>query len=465
MPVLLHRSLPPTPRENIESALDRAASPDSPISISVFGDNIILADDAVFLGERLAKMENRTLQFSSTTLSNEGVSALAPYLGQMKNLTELDLGSNPINSTSFTDLAAVLPLTKLSTLNVSGCELYDGAVSALAAVLPRTTITTVNAARNNFGDDGLEAMGRSLKKSKLETLYVSRTKITDKGVKAFAPHLADARLESFGAISCGLTKESAAALADALPSSSLKRLDLSENALGDEGAKALAKVLPASKLTELSLFNCGLTDEGAKHLLIALQNPSCRVTKINAGAPQRWSDGMLLTSGVSSEMTDMLKKAAENNAARLAAAEKDKQEKRQQSSAETITQNVKTASVKEAVESGLLLKAAYAECLPDVVKDLTSRGQTPPAEAFLEADENGCTPLSLTCEQKKLAELITPEHFKNAQDVQKLWSTLSASDREQMDGKEGRPSFVKVKSTIMGNAVRAAMTLKKTQVR
>ena len=63
------------------------------------------------------------------------------------------------------------------------------------------------------------------------------------------------------------------------------------------------------------------------------------------------------------------------------------------------------------------------------------------------------------------ADLITPEHFKNAQDVQKLWNAVSVADREQMDGKEGRPSFVKVKSTIMSNAVRAAMTVKKTQAR
>lgn len=454
-----------TAKDSIMDSLNRT-TPDSSVSISVFRDNIILADDAVFLGERLAKMENKAVSFSSNTLSNEGVSALAPYLGQMKNLTELDVGNNPINSSSFADLAAVLPSTKITSLNVAGCELYDSAVGALAAVLPRTAITDVCAGRNNFGDEGLEAMGGSLKKSKLEKLYVSRTKVTDKGVKAFAAHLPDARLKLFSVISCGLTKESAVALADALPSSSLEQLDLSENtAVGDEGAKALAKALPASRLKKLSLFNCGLTDEGAKHLLIALQNPSCRVTKINAGAPQRWSDGELLSSGVSSEMMEMLKKAADNNAARLAAAEKDKEEKLQQNSAEKITENVKTASAKEAVENGLLLKAAYAECLPDVVKDLTSRGQTPPADAFLTPDENGCTPLSLTCEQKKLADLITPEHFKNAQDVQKLWNAVSVADREQMDGKEGRPSFVKVKSTIMSNAVRAAMTVKKTQAR
>ena len=350
-------------------------------------------------------------------------------------------------------------------MNLSGNTLYSSAGSSLGAALPATLIRSLNLSRNELGDAGLEALAGSMERSKLESLQIRMNGITDKGCEKLAASLPKSRMKELDLSSNKITAKGATVLAEAVAGTYVEKLSLANNDIGNDGAKALAKVLPNSKVKELDLFECGITDEGAKHLLIALQNPDCRVSKINVNATERYVCGELDTSRlISAELKGMILKAAENNKMRENAREKAIEN----ATKENTSQNVKAEAskietAKEAVENGMLIKAAYAGCLPDVVSSLASKGQTPSAEAFLTPDENGCTPLSLVCEQKQLAQLLTADNFKNAQDVQKLWNAVPPEHKDQMDGKDGRPNLQKVKNAIMANAVRSAMQAKKKQ--
>lgn len=454
-----------TMREKIEGILNKTPKDSDNIRFNLFPKDNMTAEDAVFLGESLKDRPLTSLEVSCQTLNGTGLETFAPYLADMKKLTRLDLNGNDGIGAGMGTLARVLPHTKIRDLNLTGNGLYASSVTGLAAALGVTEIRTLDLGRNDLADEGATVLAKGLERSKVESLTLFRNGISDKGCEALAAVLPSGRIKDLSLSSNTITSKGMEALAAALPDSQVEKLAIGNNEIGNEGAKALAKALPDTKIKELDLFDCGITDEGAKHLLIALQKPTCRVSKININAPQIFKCGELDTARlISEELKTLILKAVENNRQREENLEKAKQDAVKQDVAEDLkAAAAQTQSAAEAVENGTLIKAAYAGCLPEVVASLTAKGKTPPAEAFLKPDENGCTPLSLVCEQKKLAELLTPDHFKNAQDVQKLWNAVPPSDKDQMDGKDGRPSFQKVKSTIMANAVRTAMQAKKMQ--
>lgn len=456
---------PMTIREKIQSVLDKTEPSSDSVRFNLFPRDAMTEEDAVFLGEKIKDLSVSSLEISCQTLNGTGLETVAPYFPKMENLTALDLNGNDGIGAGMGALAKALPRTKVRDLNLCGNTLYPSAGVLLAAALPSSGIRSLNLARNELGDEGTSALASRLSGSKLESLNLRKNGLSDKGCAELAAALPKSRVKELDLSINGIGSKGAAALADALPSSFVEKLSLADCDIGNDGIKALSKALPNSKIKELDLFNCGITDDGAKHLLVALQNPACRVSKINVNATERYVCGELDTSRlISPELKNMILKAVEKNKAREDERAKAKEEASNENAPETVkaaAKNVGTA--KEAVENGMLIKAAYAGCLPEVVSSLAAKGQTPPAEAFLTPDENGCTPLSLVCEQKKLAELLTPENFKNAQDIQKLWNAVPPADKDQMDGKEGRPSFQKIKNAVMTNAVRSAMQAKKLQ--
>lgn len=452
-------------KDKISSVLDKTPADSDSIRFNLFPQGAMTEDDAVFLGDRIKDLKVSSLEISGNTLNGIGLETVAPYFTEIKNLTTLDLSGNDCPGAGVPALAKVLPKTKVDTLNLSGNTLYSSAGSSLGAALPATLIRSLNLSRNELGDAGLEALTGSMERSKLESLQIRMNGITDKGCEKLAASLPKSRMKELDLSSNKITAKGATVLAEAVAGTYVEKLSLANNDIGNDGAKALAKVLPNSKVKELDLFECGITDEGAKHLLIALQNPDCRVSKINVNATERYVCGELDTSRlISAELKGMILKAAENNKMREDAREKAIENATKENTSQDVKAEAsKIETAKEAVENGMLIKAAYAGCLPDVVSSLAAKGQTPSAEAFLTPDENGCTPLSLVCEQKQLAQLLTADNFKNAQDVQKLWNAVPPEHKDQMDGKDGRPNLQKVKNAIMANAVRSAMQAKKNQ--
>ncbi|XP_055798353.1 NLR family CARD domain-containing protein 3-like [Salvelinus fontinalis] len=117
--------------------------------------------------------------------------------------------------------------------------------------------------------------------SHLRELDLSNNDLKDSGVKLLSAGLGNphCKLETLRLSDCLVTEEGCASLVSALTSnpSHLRELDLSNNDLKDSGVKLLSAVLgnPHCKLETLRLSGCLVTEEGCASLVSALRsNPS-----------------------------------------------------------------------------------------------------------------------------------------------------------------------------------------------
>ncbi|XP_048853253.1 NACHT, LRR and PYD domains-containing protein 12-like isoform X7 [Brienomyrus brachyistius] len=218
------------------------------------------------LGDLHCKLE--ILRLSGCRLTEEGCSSLASALRlNPSHLRELDLSYNHPGDSGVKLLSAVLedPSCKLEKLQVGWCELTEKCCEALASAL-----------RSNS--------------SPLRELDLSDNDLQDSGVKLLSAGLGDlhCKLEILRLSGCRVTEEGCSSLASALRSnpSHLRELDLSYNHPGDSGVKLLSAVLedPSCKLEKLNV------DHGGEcRTRPGLQKYSCQLTMDSYTASRRLS--------------------------------------------------------------------------------------------------------------------------------------------------------------------------------
>ncbi|XP_045575514.1 NACHT, LRR and PYD domains-containing protein 12-like, partial [Salmo salar] len=209
------------------------------------------------LGNPHCKLE--TLRSRGCLVTEEGCASLVSALrSNPSHLRELDLGNNDLKDSVVKVLSAGLgnPHCKLETLRLSGCGVTEEGCASL-----------VSALRSN--------------PSHLRELDLSNNDLKDSGVKLLSAGLEDphSKLETLRLSGCRVTEEGCASLVSALRSnpSHLRELDLNNNDLKDSGVKLLSAGLgnPHCKLETLRLSRCLVTEEGCVSLVSALRsNPS-----------------------------------------------------------------------------------------------------------------------------------------------------------------------------------------------
>ncbi|XP_064816849.1 NACHT, LRR and PYD domains-containing protein 12-like [Oncorhynchus masou masou] len=202
---------------------------------------------------------SRAALLSDCGVTEEGCASLVSALrSNPSHLRELDLSNNDLKDSGVKLLSAGLgnPHCKLETLRLSGCGVTEEGCASLVSALESNPshLRELDLSYNHPGDSGVRLLSAGLEDPhcKLETLRLS---------------------------GCLVTEEDCASLVSALRSnpSHLRELDLSNNDLKDSGVKLLSAGLgnPHCKLETLRLSGCLVTEEGCASLVSALRsNPS-----------------------------------------------------------------------------------------------------------------------------------------------------------------------------------------------
>lgn len=135
----------------------------------------------------------------------------------------------------------ITPLTGLSALDVSRCDLSAIGFRDIVKSPHLTQLTSLVAFRNRFGDDGLAALAAAPLAGRLTVLELQNADVGDRGIRALTESPLLERVVGPG-------------------------LNLSMNPISDDGAKALAGCEHLSPFTELILRDCRVGNLGAKAL-------------------------------------------------------------------------------------------------------------------------------------------------------------------------------------------------------
>ncbi|XP_037398365.1 NACHT, LRR and PYD domains-containing protein 3-like isoform X3 [Pygocentrus nattereri] len=222
---------------------------------------------------------SRKVVLCNCNLTEESCAALSSALSSNTcSLRELNLSNNKLQDSGVELLSAGLenPHCKLEKLKLCGCNLTEESCAALSSALNSnsSSLRELNLSNNKLQDSGLELLAVVFKD----------------------PHC---KLEKLELGNCNLTEESCGTLSSALTSnSSLRSLNLSYNKLQDSGVKLLSVGLenPHCKMEKLELYNCSFTEEGCAALVSALKSNLSHLKELNLNYNKPGESGVKLLS-------------------------------------------------------------------------------------------------------------------------------------------------------------------------
>lgn len=97
------------------------------------------------------------------------------------------------------------------------------------------------------------------------------------------------------------------------------------------------------------------------------------------------------------------------------------------------------------------------------LKEFIEENGMPTADDFLKQGADGRTPVALAAESKQLACVFEEKNWANVKDMQRVFDKVPENEKYQLDGKDGRPSYQKVKNAVMAATVRKQVAAAKRE--
>lgn len=362
------------------------------------------ADAPSSLMQKNMNLQMKELRFSDCRLSPKDWGYLAAGLKNsgVKKLTFTFMGNN--------DLAFLkdLPIENLEKLTISNCGLSGGDLASMAPKIAASSLKSLDLQGNNPQGHGLKDL-----------------------INALPPSLTDLNLSE---ITLGVSEMRL--LADKVKTMpNLKSVFLSECRMGSSSLDILLPALPPS-VTLFDISDNMLDEDALKKLTGHLKNPGCFISDTYASG----QDGMDIPDSAAEE----LRQAEDDN--RKACFLHKEQEK----ALETF---------KKSEFKNPLHKAVITGTIDTVFETMIKDGKTL-TSADLQSVEHGKTFVETCVIKGRTNALMQPKLYADAKDYQNVYDALPEMEKAEFDGKDGRPSFVKMKNQIMSTAVKAAMAQK-----
>lgn len=372
------------------------------------------------------------------------------------------------------DLFACLNKTKIATLEMNELPLGEAACAALSKTLTETkTLKNVEIRRCDIaeslrdgtfapsltessveriglpecglnGEDAEALLKNTAKTAALKSLDLSGNNVWNKATGNFLPMLPDAMRDLNAARSdLGDWHVAAQVAAGLLKAPQLTDLDLSASGMDEASCRDIFAVLPKMNVLRLDVSGNALDDAAAKRLVAAVSNEDCSVYQTRYSEAPAVARKTLL--GPDENTIDPATAEA------LRAAEKVNEDKYQivldqERAAEAfavMTDAEKAADPFTAAKAGRIGESLDLKPLK-------------PAD-FLLTDDKGKTLLTHAAEAGCLAQIFEPKRWTNPKEMQSLWDNVSDKHKKQMDGQDGRPSFIKAKSVVTATMLKNRM--------
>lgn len=248
--------------ETISEALSKFEITDLDLSYNLSADSDNQAKIALAIASKLEQSKLTSLNLSSCDIAKKGTKAIFDALSK-SNLTHLNLAYCYCDTEGLTSLSEALPKSKLANLNLSSCRTNDNGAP-------------IDDEDFRLKDEDVRLIAQKLKQSpQLKRLSLANTQITNQGVQYIAEKLKSSRLTHLDLSECeNIDATGVQDLADNLEHSSLVSLILREVEMGDEGTKAIAEKMRHSKLIYLDLSSCQISEEGAQAIANNLEHSS-----------------------------------------------------------------------------------------------------------------------------------------------------------------------------------------------
>jgi hypothetical protein len=207
------------------------------------------------------------LDLTLCNIRDSGAYRLCSVL-QKTQIQSLDLTRTAIGPLACVELAQILNTSHIKILCLFGNNIGNSGIIKLSKGLIGSKIEELNLAENNIGLEGCKALSEAMAGNQLliRSLVIHSNAFGDAGFICLLSGISCSRIDTLSVGACEIGSEGCSLLSDILPKTILKNLNMRSNPIRNEGCAELSKQIWKSKLTHLCLDDCQINDEGLKHL-------------------------------------------------------------------------------------------------------------------------------------------------------------------------------------------------------